>query len=58
MFTKMNKRKTCKWPNMFGQKRRYTHIPLQDHVSVCSDCVTCVSEPICINPKILDYGKI
>lgn len=45
----MLKRKTRKWPNMFGQKRVYKPIPLTDCITCEGECVHCVSEPICIN---------
>lgn len=59
MNTRMNKRKTRNWPNMYPRKKRvYPSIPLLDCLTVAGDCVHCVSEPICNNPQILDYGKI
>lgn len=45
----MLKRKTRKWPNMFGQKRVYKPIPMTDCITVDGNCVHCVSETICIN---------
>lgn len=44
MAASMLKRKTRKWPCMFGQRRKYKSIPLQDCLTLGGDKVYCVSD--------------